>query len=187
MNPEPGSAGEPAPSSGAEAASSGAGAGEASLDREALERALRFIEYRPRSSGETKDRLGKWGYSHSCCRAVMDYLEKCGLIDDMEFGRVFLGEMLRKNLGYNRIRFELFRKKLDRQTIAAVMEGYPREGELARAVAAAAPFARRLAGRRPAEAARSIAASLVRRGYPGAVARRAAELALDVDTENWRE
>lgn len=185
--PEPGSGPGPAPGAGREGGAAPDAAGDNPPDREALDRALRFIDYRPRSGGETFDRLRKWGYPPSVCRGVVEFLERCGVIDDRQFGRVFLGEMLRKNLGFNRIRFELARKKLDTGMVDEILEEYPFEGELDRAVGAAAPLARRAAGRNETQAARGVMASLVRRGYSRAVARRAAELALDVDTENWRE
>ncbi len=189
MLPEPGSGEDP---DHPRRAAAGGGPGEQPTrpetpDGEALDRALRFIEYRPRSRGETRDRLRRWGYPPASCQAVVEYLERCGLLDDREFGRVFLGEMLRKNFGYYRIRSELLKKRLERRTVDEILEDYPSGDEMDRALAAAHPMARRIQRRADSNAVDRITASLMRRGYPRSVARRAASIACDVDTENWRE
>lgn len=149
---------------------------------EALDRALRFIEYRPRSRGETTERLRRWGYSAETSLQVVDHLNDCGMLDDRSFARVYLGEMVRKGLGYYRVRGELLKKKLERALVDDVMEEYPIEDELERALGVAAAFVRK---RNPVEMStirQKLMDYLIRRGYSRKVAIEACRLTCDVDT-----
>jgi regulatory protein len=157
------------------------------LDEEALARALRFIDYRPRSRGETTDRLVRWGYSLATADDVAEYLERCGIIDDREFAGVFLDEMLRKGYGYYRVRRALIEKRLDRSLVDEVLNGYPIEEELARAAKMAQTHAPRFSQVEPYSLNRRLADYLMRRGYSRQIAMEACRLVGDVDTQNWRE
>lgn len=152
------------------------------MNTEALERAVRFIEYRPRSGGETRNRLRRWGYSITESDEVVVHLEACGLLDDSEFARMFVGEMLLKGFGYQRVRGELFKKRLDRQVVEEVLEAYPSADELNRALGLAKRVAARLGGCSTPENKRKMLGYLTRRGYSRAVATEACRLAADVDT-----
>jgi regulatory protein len=152
------------------------------IKHEALGRAVRFIEHRARSKGETRNRLLRWGYGGEVCDQVLDHLESCGLLDDYEFARVFLGEMLRKGFGFNGVRMELLRKKLDRDLVEEVLVEYPLEEELNRAVELACPLAEKLKTADSATMRRKMVGYLARRGYSGEVAREACRQACDVDT-----
>lgn len=149
---------------------------------EALDRALRFIEYRPRSRVETTERLRRWGYSAETSLQVVDHLSECGILDDRSFARVYLGEMVRKGFGYYRVRRELLKKKLERELVNDVMEEYPIEEELERALEVAANLVRK---RNPAEVStirQQMLDYLMRRGYSRNVAIEACRLTSDVDT-----
>jgi regulatory protein len=152
------------------------------MNAEALERAIRFIEYRPRSGGETRDRLRRWGYSIAERDEVVAHLEACGLLDDSEFARMFVGEMLLKGFGYQRVRSELFKKRLDRQVVDEALDLYPAEDELNRALRLAERLAPRLGGCSTPENRRKMLGYLTRRGYSRVVAAEACRLAADVDT-----
>ena len=152
------------------------------MNTEALERAIRFIEYRPRSGGETRDRLKRWGYSVTDTNEVVAHLTECGLIDDNEFTRLFVAEMIGKGFGYHRVRGELFKKRLDRQVIDAVLDEYPTDEELNRAVSLAQRVAQRLGESAKPENRNKILGYLTRRGYSGGVAAEAYRIAIDVDT-----
>ncbi len=156
-------------------------------DEEALSRALRFIDYRPRSRGETTDRLVRWGYSRATAEDVAGYLESCGVIDDRRFASVYLDEMLRKHLGYYRVRKALIEKKLERALVEEVLADYPLEEELPRAERVARAQASRFAGAEPRAFTRKLCDYLVRRGYSRQIAMEACRLIADVDTQNWRE
>ena len=153
------------------------------VNRQAIERAIRFIEHRARSKGETRDRLLRWGYNSSDSNQVVLYLEGCGLLSDREFAKVFLEEMLRKGFGFNRVRSELFRKKLERDLVDEILNEYPLEEELNRAVVLAGPLAAKLDISESSTVRRRMIGYLTRRGYSREVALEACRQACDIDTQ----
>ena len=155
--------------------------------REGLERALKFIDYRPRSSGETTDRLRRCGYSGATIRVVIKYLEACGLLDDREFARVYLGEMLRKGYGYHRVRDELLKKRLNRELVDDMMEDYPIDEEIDRAVKIASRLSKRIVADDPSKLSRKMVGYMMRKGYSRQIAVEAYRLTHDVDTKIGRE
>ncbi|HEY5526240.1 MAG TPA: RecX family transcriptional regulator [Candidatus Anoxymicrobiaceae bacterium] len=158
-----------------------------SPEPEALGRALRFIEYRPRSAGETRARLRKSGYDVHTSEGVIDYLTAAGIIDDREFGRLFLNELMRKELGPYRVRSELLKKKLDRELVDELMEEWSQDDEAERARSAAARRFRRMSGEDPEEARKKLVGFLVRKGYSRRVAEAACRMAVQVDTQSGAE
>jgi regulatory protein len=148
---------------------------------------LRFIDYRPRSAGETKARLRKSGYDDQTSDAVVEYLAAAGIIDDREFGRLFLDELLRKELGPYKVRSELLKKKLDRELVDDLMETSSGEDEDERARSAARRRLRSMSGEDPQAAQTKLAAYLVRRGYSRQVAEAASRTAVQVDTQSGAE
>jgi len=156
-------------------------------EREALNRALRFLDYRPRSSGEIRDRIRKWGYSTRVTGKVIGYLEDCGLVDDREFGRIFMEELVEKQYGFYRVREKLFDKRLARDVIEEVMVGYPAEREFERAYELGTARAERLSGQGEQVVQRKLMGFLERRGFSGGVAREVVRSLGRVDTELGRE
>jgi len=157
-------------------------------DPEALERALKFIDYRPRSSGETRRRLRRYGYDAANIDEVITHLTEAGILDDGDFGRLFMAELVGKGAGYYRVRSELGKKLIGRELIDELMEAYPMDDELERARA----MAERRVGRFDGDAAdraerKKLAAFLVRRGFSRQVAETAARLTLRVDTQSGTE
>lgn len=136
-----------------------------SINEKALDRALRFIDYRPRSSGETRSRMRRWGYSADDIDQVVEHLQSVGLIDDVTFARVFMDEMVRKGFGCRRVSDELYKKRLAREVIEEVMSGYPIQDEVERARDAAALRMSRLTGDEPAARRIKIKRYLMRRGF----------------------
>jgi len=152
----------------------------------AVERAVRFIEYRPRSTGETRSRLRRWGYAPATCERVAAYLVEAGILDDHDFARLFMDELLRKGLGRYRVRSELIKKKLDRELVDEVMERYPLEEELERAKGVAEKrFVR--TSEPDATSSRKVTEYLMRRGYSREVAAAACRLLTQVDTQTSTE
>ncbi|HEY5531797.1 MAG TPA: regulatory protein RecX [Candidatus Anoxymicrobiaceae bacterium] len=149
----------------------------------ALEKALRFIEYRPRSSREVEERLRRWGYAPSIRGSVVSHLESCGILDDREFARVFMGEMLRKGYGQQRIFNSLLAKRIDRELVDTVMLDYPHDDELERATKLAGAYASRFSGVESAAAIKKIVGYLTRRGYANGIAFEAARMTRSVDTQ----
>jgi len=149
----------------------------------ALEKAIRFIEYRPRSSREVEDRLRRWGYAPSTRESVVSRLESCGILDDRGFASLFMGEMLRKGYGQRRILNSLLAKRIDRELIDTVMLDYPEEDELERATKLAAAYASRFSGVESTAAIKKIVGFLTRRGYSNGIAFEAARMTHSVDTQ----
>jgi len=157
-------------------------------EAEALERALKFIDYRPRSSGETRLRLRRYGYDASTIAAVIDHLQAAGILDDADFGRLYMAELVGKGLGFYRVRSELQRKMLARELVDGLLEEYPSDDELERATAVAERRVGRAGGEGDERSGRrKLCEYLVRRGYSRQVAEAAVRAAWRVDTPSEAE
>jgi regulatory protein len=155
----------------------------AQVEALARDRAIRFIEYRARSKGETLQRLMQWGYNGDVCSHVVADLESCGLLDDREFAGIFIAEMLRKGFGFYRIRGELIKKKLDRELVEEVLCEYPVDNELERAADLAGTIMAKIGNDNSTATRRKIIGHLIRRGYSRDTAQEACKLAFNVDTQ----
>lgn len=158
-----------------------------SPDGEALGRALEFLSRKPRARGEVSDRLRSWGYSQKTSSDVTNHLESRGYLDDREFARLYLEELVRKGFGSRRVRQKLAEKRLDRELIEETMEGYPIEHEADRAFEAAVA---KVGGDEPRinpDGLRRLKGYLIRRGFPRGPTEEACRRLVEVDTQNWRE
>lgn len=155
-------------------------------EQRALARALRFIEYRPRSSGELMCRLERWGYSEEESRRLVEHLAERGILDDRQFARQFADELMEKGFGQRRVRLELARKRLDRELIDEVLAQYPHSEEPDRALVVAEARLARITQRGP-ETRKKLADYLLRRGFSRSEAQSACRRLCDVDTEIWQE
>lgn len=162
-----------------------AGAGEDAWEP-ALARALRFIEYRPRSSGELMRRLERWGYSEEESRRLVDHLAERGILDDRQFAGQFADELMAKGFGRRRVRVELARKRLGRELIDEVLARYPNSEEPDRAFAVAEARLARMEQRGP-DTRKKLVDYLLRRGFSPGEAQSACRRLCDVDTEIWQE
>jgi len=156
-------------------------------EKEALDRALRFLEYRPRSSGEIRERMRKWGYGNRVSSKVIDYLQARGLVDDREFARLFMEELIEKQFGFYRVREKLFAKRLAKDVVEEVMSDYPSEYEYGRAYELGLARAERMSGQGEQTRQRKLIGFLERRGFPSDVAREVGRSLVRVDTELGRE
>jgi regulatory protein len=151
----------------------------------ALARALRFIEYRPRSSGELLRRLEQWGYGEEESRGLVDNLTERGILDDRQFADQFTDELVDKGFGLKRVRSELVRKRLDRELIEEALARYPHEDEFERALQVAEARLARMTRRGP-DTGKKLVEYLLRRGFSSGEARKACRRLRDVDTEIWQ-
>lgn len=133
--------------------------------REARDRALRFIRYRPRSRLEIRDKLRGLGYDQATVKRVESSLESMGLIDDLGFARSFADELIRKGYGYIRIKNELLRKKINSETVEEALCSYPHQDEEERAFALARDKNRKLKDEAIQQRKRKIMGYLQRRGF----------------------
>lgn len=144
--------------------------GEDDSIQEALTRCLRFIYHRPRTAGETRLRLIRWGYDKEIADRVVLRLETVGLIDDPLFASFYIEEMVRKGFGVIRVNSELRRKHLSPEVIEESMSSYPVEHEFERASDVARAKFDRFSVEDSESRRRKMVSYLRRKGYESGVA-----------------
>jgi regulatory protein len=102
----------------------------------ARDAALVLLTVRARSVGELRDRLRRKSFAEDVCERVIADLMSAGLLDDMEFARLWADERVRlRPVGRRRLTAELRARGVDPAVIdevaAEVYEEHPEE-ELAR-------------------------------------------------------
>jgi regulatory protein len=145
------------------------------------DRALRLLAARPRSRRELETRLRSAGFDPEMVAEELARLEEVGLLDDERFAQEFAEHSLgRKLSGRRAVASSLAAKGVSRPVIERALQDIEGD-EDARAAELARSRVSRLSGQRPEVAYRRLVSFLARRGYEGAVARRAAASALRPD------
>ncbi len=145
------------------------------------DRALRLLAVRPRSRREMESRLRSAGFDAELVAEELARLEEVGLLDDERFAQEFAEHALDRRLsGRRAVASSLAAKGVSRLLIERTLEDVEAD-EDARAAELARSRASRLGGLAPEVAYRRLVSFLARRGYEGAVARRAAASALRPD------
>ncbi len=97
----------------------------------ALQYALRLLKFRPRSGYELHQRLKRRGFTESTIKETLFFLKDKGLINDLEFARIWVESRLKRPLGINRIKQELKIKGIDKglieQAVANISSEYSEE------------------------------------------------------------
>ena len=88
----------------------------------ALQYTLRLLKFRPRSEYELRQRLKRRGFSESTVKETLFFLKESGLVNDLEFARIWVEARIRKPLGINRIKQELKIKGVDKNLIQQAVE-----------------------------------------------------------------
>jgi regulatory protein len=88
----------------------------------ALGYAFRLLKYRPRSEHELRQRLKRRGFTDSIITETLIFLKDRGLIDDLEFARIWVESRIKKPLGIYRLKQELKIKGIDKNLIEQVIE-----------------------------------------------------------------
>lgn len=146
-------------------------AGEKAL---AMRRAFNLLSYRPRSEGELRERLARYGHGEGVVESVMERLGELGYLDDGEFARNLARQKSRK-YGPRRVSMELQRAGVDPEVASgAVEEEFSGRDELAEARKAATDRYNIGSSRRSASGgedalARKVYGFLTRRGYSAGV------------------
>lgn len=140
---------------------------------DAHEKALRFLEPRPRSTAEVKQHLLKKDIPADVVAQVIEKLTGAGLLDDAAFAKYWVEnrEEFRPRAG-RALRFELKRKGL---ADAAIADAIREIDESESAYRAGLARARRLSTLEYREFRDKLGAFLVRRGFSYQVAKQAAE------------
>jgi regulatory protein len=141
-------------------------------------RALNYLSYRPRSQSEVTRYLRRRGVSDNAIAAIVDRLERAGLVDDEEFARFWLENRERfRPRGLHALRYELREKGIDDKIIDRVLSAFDAS---ASAYRAAAKKAQRLRHLDRMAFRRKLTAHLARRGFAYDVVR-------EVVDRHWNE
>jgi regulatory protein len=144
----------------------------------AHEKALRFLEPRPRSAAEVKQHLAKKKIPPAVADRIVARLTEAGLLDDAAFAKYWVENREQfKPRAARALRFELRQKGLASAAIAEAIGNIDESESAYRAGRARAQRWRNLEQR---EFMEKLTAFLVRRGFAYAVAK-------DAVTRLWRE
>lgn len=130
----------------------------------AFQKALHFIDFRPRSTDEVRRNLAKHGYQESLVDETLERLKRSGLVNDDAFARAWVeNRNTFRPRGKAVLRMELRRKGLAEETIQSVLDEQTDEDALC--LAAARKQKHRLSGLEFADFRSKLAGHLGRRGF----------------------
>ena len=136
---------------------------EGSLIENALDRAVNFLSYRPRSCQEVRRHLHKVGLGDSVIAAVMQRLQQQGYVDDFAFARFWIENRESfKPMSPRALAHELYQKGVDRDVFTGLLEKIDVD---AAAYRAATKQLWRVRGRARNEFRKKLSALLQRRGF----------------------
>lgn len=93
--------------------------------RRASEKALYLLEHRNHSKKELEEKIARTAASREAAKAAAERMEEIGLVNDEQFARDYARELFeRKKFGASRVKQELYRKGIDKEIIAVVIEEY---------------------------------------------------------------
>jgi regulatory protein len=150
----------------------------AQLEREesievARDKALRFLEPRPRSANEVKQHLAKKKISGQVIDQVIERLTEAGLLDDRAFAKYWVENREEFRPRASRaLRYEMRQKGLSDAAITQALDGIDESDSAYRAGAARAP---RWIGLEHRDFLQKMIPFLVRRGFDYGVAKNAAD------------
>jgi regulatory protein len=140
------------------------------LENKAIDVALKFVSYQPRSIFETAQKLKQKGFPAEIRSLTVDKLVRAGYLDDYLFAKSYLNEAESKNYGLQRIRQTLFKKGIGRETIDKILEDYDFDDEFERAEIIAGSRFKKLKDLEPEKQYRRLMSFLIRRGYKASIA-----------------
>ncbi len=150
----------------------------ADAHEQAFQRALHYLNYRPRTEAELRRYLQKRGLDEALIESTIDRLRELKLIDDAAFAQRWVeSRNTFRPRGRRALRAELRQKGLDEDLIAQALTQVDEE---ALAYQAAQKALRRYRGLAWPEFRRKLSAYLARRGFPYAVVQ-------EVVTRVWAE
>ncbi|MCK4353347.1 RecX family transcriptional regulator [candidate division WOR-3 bacterium] len=92
--------------------------------RKAKEYALNLLSYRQRSKKELQNRLKKKEFEEKCINEVIDELESVGLMNDLEFAKVWIRER-GSSRGIFKLKGELLAKGISKEMIEEALSEFP--------------------------------------------------------------
>lgn len=138
--------------------------------------AYKLLSYRSRSRKEMLDKLRRKGFETADINAVMEFLEKSGLINDAELAlELFSYSAGSKPLGKNGIRMLMLKRGLDKGLVEETLSAHNAEMEEKTAMEFAERKSRVLKNYPAKVARRRLWAMLQRRGFSADVIRKAVD------------
>lgn len=127
------------------------------------EKALTLLEYSSQSAGRLAEKLGRF-YPKETVDKTIARLAELGLLDDLDYGRRLAADLLNlRGYSLGRVRQELYKRRLDKDTIQQVMDEIADIDQIGPIVALVQKkYLLRLREPRGRE---KVAAALQRRGY----------------------
>ncbi len=145
----------------------------------AVDRAARFLAYRPRSAAEVRQYLRRKGFADGAIAAALERMTQQGWLDDLAFARFWVEDRLRfRPMGRRALTYELSQKGVAAETIETALVDVD---SLDAARRAARKSLRRWRNETPEQLRRKLWDSLQRRGFEADLCREVVEELL---TEN---
>ena len=153
----------------------------------ALDSAVKLLSLCDRTEQEIRDRLGRAGYPEACVNRVIEKLYAEELLDDAAFAQNWARSRTHK-YGRGRLRQELARRGVDRETARAATDRLSDEEQLSDAVRLTGKYLARTHGDMDRKLYQRTLAMLARHGYDADIARKALEtIARGEDDAEWEE
>ncbi len=141
--------------------------------------AFKLLSYRSRSRKEMLDKLRTKGFETEDINAVMEFLEKSGLINDAELAsELFSYSAKSKPLGKNGIRMLMLKRGIDKGLVDETLSGHTAKMEAKAAMEFAERKSRIMKNNPSKVARRRLWAMLQRRGFSADVIRKAVDSAI---------
>ncbi|MCA9912387.1 MAG: RecX family transcriptional regulator, partial [Anaerolineae bacterium] len=150
----------------------------------AVERAVNLLSYRPRSTGEIREKLTEKEIPEAAIDAAISKLTRLGYLDDHQFARFWVEDRLRNRpRGRRALQFELRQKGIADSLINEVLDDLLDESQAA--YEAAESRVRRMRGATRQEFKQKVGAFLQRRGFGFEASNRALQsLIQDIEAED---
>lgn len=130
----------------------------------AFQRAVKFIGYRTRSEAEVRDKLGDANYPEEVIEAVVQRLQRGGLVDDELFAKTWAENRAEFHPRSHRaLAYELRQKGIPEEVISKILEETTGEEELA--YKAGLKLSRKLKNLEWPDFRRRLSGFLARRGF----------------------
>lgn len=127
------------------------------------EKALTLLEFSSQSAGRLAEKLGRL-YPGETVEKTIARLTELGLLDDLDYGRRLAADLLNlRGYSLGRVRQELYRRRLDKDTIEQVMDEIADTDQVGPMVALVRK--KYLPKLRESRGREKVAAALQRRGY----------------------
>lgn len=148
--------------------------------KRAMDKALHYLGFRPRSVAQMRAYLGKKEFSPESIDAVIERLEEYGYLNDADLAaRVVENETKTRGVGLRVAKQKLYRSGIDNETAQAAIDGVAPETERENARALARKLAAKLTDEDPIKRKQKLYRRLLAKGFSYDVAKEALRAALE--------